>query len=55
MCSVEKLDMDLIKGQEGTSLLHGPREASYGAAEAFIMDAGGHVQAFGEWKEPAST
>ena len=53
LCSVEKLDMELLKGQEGWSVLYGPREASHGATEVFVLDVSGHVHEFAEWKKPA--
>ncbi|KAK9802953.1 hypothetical protein WJX72_007141 [[Myrmecia] bisecta] len=49
--SVEKLDVDLIKQQEGAKLLHGPHDSSYGATEAYVLDVSGHMHVFGEWRK----
>ena len=53
-CSVEKLDVELIKGQAGVKLLHGPRISAYGATEVYVLDVAGHLHEFAEtpdWKD----
>jgi hypothetical protein len=51
--SVAKLDVEALKTHKTLEFLAGPREASYGAlAEAFVLDASGHVHCFGQWPPP---
>jgi hypothetical protein len=52
--SVAKLDVDALKNHKAVEYLAGPRNSSYGAIEAFVLDASGHVHCFGEWPKQAT-